>query len=118
MIVQPVEKFLRGKQLIVIPDGELYYIPFEALLTAPQANKTFSTYSSLPFLIKTYTVSYAIPPPYSWKAADTMHTGRSFLGFAPVFDDSTNKNLGETSKKDFAELRSFSLDEELRRLGV
>ena len=38
------------------------------------------------------------------------HTEKSFVGFAPVFDDSTNKNLGETSKKDFAELRSFSLD--------
>jgi CHAT domain-containing protein len=37
-------------------------------------------------------------------------TEKSFVGFAPVFDDSANKNLGETSKKDFAELRSFSLD--------
>jgi CHAT domain-containing protein/Flp pilus assembly protein TadD len=111
MIVQPVEKFLRGKQLIVIPDGELYYIPFEALLTAPQANKTFSTYSSLPFLIKTHTVSYAYSAALFMEQRQTpLHTEKSFLGFAPVFDDSTNKNLGETSKKDFAELRSFSLD--------
>jgi CHAT domain-containing protein/tetratricopeptide (TPR) repeat protein len=111
MIVQPVEKFLRGKQLIVIPDGELYYIPFEALLTAPQSSKTFSKYSSLPFLIKTHTVSYAYSASLFMERRETpSQTEKSFVGFAPVFDDSTTKNLGETSKKDFAELRSFSLD--------
>ena len=111
MIVQPVEKFLKGKQLIVIPDGELYYIPFESLLTAPQSNETFSNYSSLPFLIKTHTVSYAYSTSlFMERRLSPPHTEKSFVGFAPVFDDSTNKNLGETSKKDFAELRSFSLD--------
>jgi CHAT domain-containing protein len=111
MVVQPVEKLLEGKQLIVIPDGELYYIPFEALLTVPQSSKTFSTYSNLPFLIKVHTISYAYSASlFMERRQKPSQTERSFVGFAPVFDDSTNKNLGETSKKDFAELRSFSLD--------
>ena len=111
MIVQPVGKFLTGKQLIVIPDGELYYIPFEALLTAPQSSMAFTTYSRLPFLIKTHAVSYAYSASLFIEQRQTSSQGqKSFVGFAPVFDDSINKNLGETSKKDFAELRSFSLN--------
>jgi len=34
-LVQPAEKWLAGKQeLIVVPDGILYYLPFEVLLTS------------------------------------------------------------------------------------
>ncbi len=111
IIVQPVEKFLKGKQLIVIPDAELYYIPFEALLTVPQSSKTFTSYSNLPFLLKSHAVSYAYSASLFMEQRHTSsQTEKSFVGFAPVFDDSASKSLGETSKKDFAELRSFSLD--------
>ena len=45
------------KRLIVVPDGALGYIPFEALLTdqVPQQNAGFLT---LPYLIRDYTISY------------------------------------------------------------
>jgi CHAT domain-containing protein/lipopolysaccharide biosynthesis regulator YciM len=49
-LIEPVAPDLaRGKRLIVIPDGELHYLPFEALL-APRSNR---------FLVEDHVVSYA-----------------------------------------------------------
>lgn len=50
------------KRLIIVPDGQLGYVPFEALLTAPvrlleQQAKT-ADYTQLPYLVKDYTISY------------------------------------------------------------
>jgi|GEM_PF-4652728 len=45
------------QQLLIIPDKELAYIPFETLLT--QAAQKDDNYNSLPYLIKQYAVSYS-----------------------------------------------------------
>ena len=44
------------KQLIIIPDGELGHIPFEAFLT--KEIKTKVGYANLPYLLKDYVISY------------------------------------------------------------
>lgn len=46
------------KQLILLPDGPLQYIPFEVLLS-PQGEKKASNFRQLPYLIRDYTVQYA-----------------------------------------------------------
>ncbi len=44
-----------AKALVIVPDGRLAYLPFEALLTAPHTG----AYSKAPYLLRTHTVQYA-----------------------------------------------------------
>ncbi len=44
-----------AKSLIIIPDGRLCYLPFEALLTAPHT----SNFATAPYLLRSHTVRYA-----------------------------------------------------------
>jgi CHAT domain-containing protein len=60
-LVLPANRLLRGKQsLIIVPDGVLHYLPFEALLQsdggrrAPQLDL-----HQLPYLVRDFSISYA-----------------------------------------------------------
>ena len=60
-LLGPAEKYLRGKkQLIIAPDGPLYYLPFEALIVASSQDgaTTASTPADIPYLIRQFQVSY------------------------------------------------------------
>jgi CHAT domain-containing protein len=61
-LVEPATQQLRGKRhVIIVPDGPLYYLPFEALiLPDPQdgAGKPESL-AGVPYLVKHFRVSYA-----------------------------------------------------------
>lgn len=46
------------KKIIVIPDGPIHFIPFEALLTSPVSDNEYN-YAKLPYLIKDYEFSYS-----------------------------------------------------------
>ncbi|HLL72345.1 MAG TPA: CHAT domain-containing protein [Pyrinomonadaceae bacterium] len=54
--VAPVASTVANKRLLVVADGALNYVPFEALVTATGAG---GDYSTLPYLVKTNEVSYA-----------------------------------------------------------
>jgi CHAT domain-containing protein len=41
--------------LIIVPDGVLYYVPFEALLTEPAKGRS---YRDLPYLLRRYSIAY------------------------------------------------------------
>ncbi|MBU1009810.1 MAG: CHAT domain-containing protein [Bacteroidetes bacterium] len=57
-LLGPVEEMIRGKELIVVPDGLLGYLPFEVLLTRPWPGGTSLDYASLPYLLFQNPVSY------------------------------------------------------------
>jgi len=65
MLLQPATSLLQGKnKIIVVPDGGLYYLPFEALIidtdeSADDKGKEPPTFQSIPYLVKAYTVTYA-----------------------------------------------------------
>lgn len=59
MLVQPAEKLLKHKRLIIIPDGILYYLPFELLLTEPQKEMAKLNYTILPYLVRRHAIAYA-----------------------------------------------------------
>ena len=57
-LLLPLKPAIRGKELIIIPDGELGYLSFDILLTSlPDTTK--STYRKLPYLIKESAITYA-----------------------------------------------------------
>ena len=57
-LLLPVQSVIKGKELIIIPDGELGYISFDVLLTSlPDTTK--NAYRKLPYLIKESALTYA-----------------------------------------------------------
>ncbi|MEM7512594.1 MAG: CHAT domain-containing protein, partial [Bacteroidota bacterium] len=77
------------KRMVIIPDGILGYVPFDALLTGnPDDN---FNYSFFPYLMREYQISYA----YSgslWKkmlkAPEYQRPSEQYLAIAPVFKES------------------------------
>lgn len=57
-ILQPFLSLITDQRLLVVADGALNYVPFEALVTAPVATAD-SDYGSLPYLVKTNEIIYA-----------------------------------------------------------
>ncbi len=55
--VYPVKSLFRGKNLIIVPDEMLSYIPFDALLTSLETN-SISNYAGAPYLLHEYDISY------------------------------------------------------------
>ena len=65
--------------LIIIPDGGLSYLPFEALLTAPHQGG----YSTAPYLLRAHAVQYAWSASLLKADAATGHNGHGLLQVAP-----------------------------------
>ena len=59
-LVQPAARLLSGKRaLIIVPDGILHYLPFEALLQTDSGSKSQIDLRQLPYMIRNYSISYA-----------------------------------------------------------
>jgi len=90
------------KRLIIIPDGNLGLIPFEALLTK-KADYKFNEFSKYPFLIKDYEISYQYSANLYYKIynkileSEKLWTSESWLGVAPVFKDTKNLVINDAN---------------------
>ena len=58
ILIQTVETSYDKQKLIIIPDGQLFYIPFEVLLTG-SVSETMDSYDMLPYLLRKYPVNYS-----------------------------------------------------------
>jgi len=54
-IVEPAALVIGNKRLLVVADGSLNYVPFEALVTA----RGGASYATLPYLVKSHEIIYA-----------------------------------------------------------
>ena len=105
--LEPAATALADKRLLIVADGALNYVPFEAFVTsAPSAD-----YSSLPYLVKTNEIIYA--PSASVVGAirqqENNRSGRAMLIVAdPVFN----------SKDTRARTAASSANAETRGLGI
>lgn len=91
-LIAPISQLLKEK-LIVIPDQELGYLAFEALLQEVPEN--LSLFKAYPYLIKDYTISYN----YSTGLLEEMQKRsaqvslKPYLGFSPRFEANHSKGL-------------------------
>jgi CHAT domain-containing protein/Tfp pilus assembly protein PilF len=90
ILLAPVASMLDGKNLIIVPDGALSAIPFEALLThAVNPAGGLKDYPELPYLLEAHAISYA----YSATLLEQeqrrrkQETKRDYLALAPVFPE-------------------------------
>ncbi|NND88017.1 MAG: CHAT domain-containing protein [Flavobacteriaceae bacterium] len=93
------------KKLIIIPDGRLSFVPFEALLTE---NPRQYAYSSMPFLLYEHEIGYQTSASIYQQQATTLQTPE-ILGFFPIFPN-TDRYLrfSEDEAKDISEYYSHT----------
>lgn len=88
-LIKPLSFNIADKpRWIIIPDGDLYFIPFEALLEKNPASTEDVNYSDLPFLIRKREISYQLSATLfleSQKESGKLKHSNLFVGFAPVF---------------------------------
>lgn len=87
-LIAPYKHEIKNKSLIIIPDGQLAYLPFEVLVTDDTRN-TYDNqkYSSIPYLIRTNSISYAHSATLLFKAkASNSYQKRQLIAFAPKYD--------------------------------
>ena len=93
--IKQIEEKIKGKEVILVPDGILHYLPFEAMLTKEVDSNTKIDYSSLPYLINDYTINYAYSATMAFSEVTNykprIAKNGGFVGLAPVFADSTVK---------------------------
>jgi CHAT domain-containing protein len=85
LLYQPVQHLVKQKEkLIIIPDGPLYTIPFESLISGASES---SSLSQRDFLVKHFAFSYHYSANLWLYSAQQDSAGRelAFIGFAPVF---------------------------------
>jgi len=111
ILLAPIQdQIVAAKKLIIIPDGALSYVPFEALIAGnvPKAGQAEIDFTKLDYLIRRYEISYHYSATLFQKAVSdqagvaSRRRDESFLGFAPVFSDSIRNgyilaSTGETA---------------------
>lgn len=83
-LLGPIQEHLTtGQQLLIIPNGVLNYLPFEALLSGPDQSCQFSQY---PYLIRDYEMAYSYSAELYLELSQREQKQGKFLGIAPNFD--------------------------------
>lgn len=90
-LVKPLEGAVPATHFIIIPDGKLYYVPFEALIShKPKEGETFK---DLPYLVHSYDFRYHVSATLMKEgiAHARMKAEKKFAAFAPIeFNPSLN----------------------------
>lgn len=91
-VLQPFEKTIKNKRLVIIPNDELSYIPFETLITDTSGiNDGNLNYGTLNYLLRTNPVSTLYTGQQLNKSKGKIHSTSKFAGFAPSYTDSSDK---------------------------
>jgi len=101
ILIQPLEKHFAGKQLIIIPDEEISYLPFDAFLTSLSTRKNLINYAELHYLIFDYSISYAYSTNTLWNNHIRAQYHPKVIGFAPDYS-----NEKSSDGKKYSELNS------------
>jgi CHAT domain-containing protein/tetratricopeptide (TPR) repeat protein len=120
-LLAPIRTDLRGvNKLVIVPDGTLSYLPFEALLeSAPgKIGEKEMQSGKLPYLLKSFDLSYSYSASFFAtfvRRNDGRESSPRFAGFAPVFSDSTGNAALLASnfvsrQADTSAIRSITVD--------
>ena len=107
-VLEPAGSVIGDKRLLVVADGALNYVPFEALVKTTEG----ADYSSLSYLIKTNEIVYA--PSGSVVAAirqqSNKPSGRNLLVIAdPIFNSNDPRLKGNSAVQASGEARGLGL---------
>ncbi len=111
----PVEEYVEGRDVIIIPDASIFYVPFEALVTRPKAFIDGGTpdYYTVPYLIFDHAFSTSYSSTLHFSAlAHQKKALKEILAFAPSYSNLTSYSPG------FELLRQSDREELMRIPGV
>lgn len=84
--IDSILKQLQIKKITIVPDGSLFFFPFESLVISNP--KTSDTFSSLDYLIKHYEVNYLYAASLILtKDQTTSDASKDYIAIAPVFSE-------------------------------
>lgn len=84
-LIKPLEKIIKNKDLIVIPDGKLAYLPFE-VLTTENLNFDRINYKGLPYLLYKNHFNYSYSASILFENDNVAQIAEKKLGaFAPMY---------------------------------
>ena len=100
VLILPIRNHFSGNKLIIIPDEEISYFPFDALLTT-WSKKKMINYAELQYLIFDYTFSYGYSTNTVWANQTAKINSPKVIGFAPDYS-----NAISTEGKKYATLKT------------
>ncbi len=113
-LVQPVEKYLKGDNLLIVPDGELGYISFESLIRDFREMDGVN-YAALPYLLHQYNISYLFSTDM-WAVGRMYRGGKPrYAGFAPDYGQESRSTTRQPNGRSFAHLANA--DKEVQMIG-
>ena len=95
-LIAPYKERIARKQVIIIPDKQLAYIPFEALLEDNKKPERID-YKDLPYLLKDFDISYSYSGTmlYSYHPDNIKRKDIRLLAFAPTYPANSGMLLPE-----------------------
>lgn len=86
VLFKDLDDIVRNKNLIIVPDGKLGYLPFESLVTVlPDFSKI--DYRNLSYLLARNPISYTYSSTLLFREKNKKSNGKSLLAFAPEYTD-------------------------------
>jgi CHAT domain-containing protein len=89
-LIAPVEEIIKNKELVIIPDGLLWELPFEVLIKAPTEAETKKleklAFEKLPLLNQFHSVRYSPSATAFFRSFSLPPKGQGLFAVAPVFD--------------------------------
>ena len=112
VLIKPIKPYFSGNELIILPDEEISYFPFDAFLTSYD-HKSVINYAELPYLIFDYSISYGYSINTLWAKKKYKGSTPEVFGFAPdythlqVEGSASNTDLLTANKKEIGQVLSF-----------
>jgi CHAT domain-containing protein/Tfp pilus assembly protein PilF len=92
--LQPFEKEITGKSLLIIPDEYFALISFEALVDEPYKEVEFANYVYEPYIIRKYPIGYAFSASLYEESLERRYSSRNkILAIAPDYKISGDSTL-------------------------
>jgi len=85
-LLKPVRALIAGNKLIIIPDEEIAWLPFDALLVN-EPGPDQADYEGLHYLLNDYSVSYSYSSSLSFNKSLRTRKGEEVLSFRPDYID-------------------------------
>jgi len=100
-LLEPIRDKIKNKNILIVPDGTLWYIPFEILLTSSQRDSLVN-YRNLPYLIRSNSISYTYSATIYFEGTQRLpQSTKGFLAFAPDYTNLLAQN--STSNQEYLE---------------
>ncbi len=105
-IIDPIVDLIVGNELIIVPDGPIWYLNFELLLT--QNNK--SEFRDMPYLLRDYAISYANSSNLLFNPLQSETKSSEIRNECLAFSFTDSTELNSAKKMSLATLRNIGDD--------